>query len=330
MGSRKDELLEEVEAERQVVSALVKEREELLLQATVTEEVLRADLNVVKVHNAEIQANLDQQIALVSTLKLRLRTLQEQAEDLEHKLVHETASLERCQTELATATAAVAQSQGASEAKVAALLESIAQSQRMQDIMVAQLSEKNDCIASLEDKSLSLADSLRVQTARMSELETELASLRAEMAGAVDLAEERLRDSTNKLESLRSDQLAQERYIAEVEAQRKAFKADLSVKVAEIGRLEQQLEKLVEESKEQTAHVTKLRLQLSAAQARLEEEGHKRIRQLAAHEQKLSELEVAQVASDHALHHYEAKVATLTAELAAITANGSKPERMSI
>jgi kinesin family protein 5 len=328
LGNAKDALTAELAQKSADLDSLKQQRDELARHIDATEKTLAADLDAAVDRNAELLGQLDQQIALVAALKLKLKALQEQAEESAHQLVHETAALEQCKADLSAATSSLAQCQHECDAKVAALVEGAVQSQKVQELMAAKLNGKDEEVAALQGQVSRLTDSLAKKTAEVGRLESDLASAQSERAAAQRLADARLKEAEARLVELRADQSAQEAYIGEVDAQRKAFKADLAVKVGEIARLEDQLEKLVGEAREHVAQISKLRVQLAAAQARLEEEGHARIHQLAIHEQKLSELEVAKVASDHALQRYEAKVAALTAEIDAF--GPKKSERMSI
>jgi chromosome segregation ATPase len=328
LDNARDALTAELAQKSADLEGLKQQRDELTRHIDATERALAADLDAAVDRNAELLGQLDQQIALVAALKLKLKALLEQAEESAHQLVHETAALEQCRAELSAATSSLTQCQHECDAKVAALVEGAVQSQKVQELMAAKLNGQDEEVAALQGQVSRLTDSLAKKTAEVDRLETDLASAQSERAAAQRLADARLKEAEARLVELRADQSAQEAYIGEVDAQRKAFKADLAVKVGEIARLEDQLEKLVGEAREHVAQIAKLRVQLAAAQARLEEEGHARIHQLAIHEQKLSELEVAKVASDHALQRYEAKVAALTAEIDAF--GPKKSERMSI
>jgi chromosome segregation ATPase len=310
------------------VAMLTEQKEDMEDRFAHSAGELQAQLNTLTARNAELQADVDQQSALASMLRVKVKGLQEESEECAHKLVHETAALEQCRIDLSAAKITLTQCQATCDTKVASLMDSVAQSQKVQELMASQLHERIEQVAALEKNLHTQTVTVAVRGDEIAKLEGELVRLRADKAAAAYASEEKVRGLEQTLATLRTDQAAQEGYINEIEAQRKAFKAELALKVEEIERLEQQLEKLMHENKGNEAHVTKLRVQLAAAQAKLEEEGHKRIHQLAVHEQKLSELEVAKVASDHALQRYEAKVAALTAELGAFTTK--KSERMSI
>jgi len=313
-----------------VVSRLATDNADLSARVADLEEQLRTRVEAVEDHVVELNIDLDLQIAMVASLKLKLKAMQEQLEESAHNLVHETASLEQCQAELQAAQAALRQSQFASDAKLASLVEEESSLHRANSLLATQLHEKEKQTAASEAKVATLTEQLNARQAELKRLDAELSGAAGASRQSLRDVEDKLRDAEEKLSALTADQTAQANYVSEVDAQRKALKAEVAGKSAEVLRLEGALEKLQEECRDQAAQLAKLRVQFSAAQVRLEEEGHRRIRQLAAHEQRVSELEVAKVAADHVQQRYEAKISALTNELNASSGSGKKHERMSL